>query len=195
MFTDLLTDYRRKPNNIKLLEILNGEFDEIRELLVLIGDWREIDSAKGAVLDDIGKGLDVNRNGLRDEIYRIMIKSKLISNASGGDVYTVVRLINSLLELEEGEFEISEPYHEDPKLAGNITVEKLPLQAMLQKGLSVDDFTELIKATLAAGIGIAKLEVAGTFDFVDELVTGSDTGFADLEMTTGGTLSEIFEEG
>lgn len=191
----LLPEYRRKENNLKLTDILNVSFDELETLFRTIESWRSVDNAEGLVLDEIGQEVGQLRKGTTDEVYRFLIKAKVLSNNSKGDVYSIVNVISTVLGLEPGEFEISEAYIKDSENVGMINIEQVPIHTMLESGLTIDEFIELIKATVAAGIGINRLELSGTFEFVEKLVTDSAEGFADVDMTTGGTLGAVFGEG
>lgn len=189
------TEYRREANNIKILDILDVQFKSLEHAFETINEWKTVDNAEGIVLDEIGQQYGQLRKGMTDEVYRYTIKNKILSNNSKGDIYSVKQIISSVLKLEPGEFDISEAYLTDTKKAGILNVTQVPLGKLLESGMEISEFMELIKSTLAAGVGLGILELAGTFMFVDELETEHPLGFADEKMTVGGTLGAVFEGG
>lgn len=53
--------------------------------------WDDIDNAQGAVLDRYGANFGVSRGGANDAFYRLLIKVKMISMLSGGDIDTIIK--------------------------------------------------------------------------------------------------------
>ncbi|MED1711703.1 hypothetical protein P4V34_28555 [Bacillus thuringiensis] len=97
-----LTDvYKKsKTSNIgKLFSIVSEPMDDLQKTLETMEDWRDIDKAKGAVLDRLGEEiLQEYRGGLSDEEYRLKIKTRIIINfLSDGDIETIIKLLEVFL--------------------------------------------------------------------------------------------------
>ncbi|HBQ85365.1 MAG TPA: hypothetical protein DD811_02640, partial [Syntrophomonas sp.] len=66
---------------------------------------------------------------------------------------------------------------------------------LLRTGLTGQQLGLMIAKTAAGGIGVKSVELYGTFQFssiADTLETDSEKGFADIDMTTGGTLGMAY---
>jgi len=110
--------------------------------------WANIDNAKGAVLDRYGNNFGVHRGGANDRFYRLMIKTKILSQISGGDMETVIGAIAGLYEI-------------DPM--GNVEVNEVfpaKLQILLNEQVLPEWYVEvrhlvmvLMKRIIAAGVG------------------------------------------
>ena len=97
------TDYERvrrdeplETNIGKLFYILAWGLGAVKEQAELVKLWDDIDYAKGLVLDRYGLNYGVKRAGADDTMYRLMIKVKLLSQLSGGDVDTVLKAASFL---------------------------------------------------------------------------------------------------
>ena len=75
------------------LELVHDQSDKI--LL-----WDDLDNAQGAVLDRYGENFGVARDGAPDAFYRLLIKVKMISLLSGGDIETVINAAATLFDIE-----------------------------------------------------------------------------------------------
>ena len=190
ILSQLMTSYRFKKNNLKLLKLISEGLDELELVFTTIDLWKDIDKAKGTTLDLIGKEIGQARGQATDEIYRLLIKGKMLSVSSKGDINTIIQIISTIFEVEPSEFAITELYTEDRPAM--LRIDKIPLESVLKAGVTGDELVFLIKQSVAGGVGLDGIALDGTFEFSDKLETGSDIGFADVEMTTGGTLGAIF---
>lgn len=95
MFNKLITrlpdNYKKnKSSNIgKLYQIYSRELEQIKKVFKDIKDSRDIDKATNKTLDKIGKNVLELRGTDDDDLYRQMIKTKIIANLSQGDIETI----------------------------------------------------------------------------------------------------------
>jgi len=199
---EMLTDnYNRAPNsNIsKLLAMVEAEHDEILETLQVVESWQDLDRAMGRALDRIGFDVQQFRGLATDEVYRILIKSRIARNSSDGTINTIIRVLSTALGIDPSEIGIAETYNDpvDPEPAA-LSVIKAPLGGLLRTGLTGQQLGMMIAKTAAAGVGVKSVELYGTFQLssiADALETDPEKGFANLEMTTGGTLGMAYSPG
>jgi hypothetical protein len=194
-----LTDrYRKDPDsNIgKIIKIITDEFDLIKETFERIEEWEDIEKAEGAVLDDIGKDIGQPRGAATDEIYRILLRSKMARNLSDGTIDTIIRVLAIALNTDPKEIRIQElcedPVNPEPAA---IKIIQIPLRRLNEVGMSPKQFVQIVKKTVAAGVRVASIELTGTFSFSSHPTQSeySDTeGFADINQTSGGYLGALF---
>jgi hypothetical protein len=194
----LLTDnYNKSPqSNIgKLLSIINDQLNDLLQTLDTMEQWRDIDLAEGTTLDGIGQNVAQPRGAASDQVYRILIKTKIARNLSRGDINTVIRVIALAVKAEYSEIEILEKYTEtlEPEPAA-ISLLRLPLSRISDSEIDLRQFARIIQRTVAAGVRVDAVELQGTFSLAsgEELETDTDVGFADIDQTTGGTLGAVF---
>lgn len=134
-------------NTINLHKIIYKEYEEIRSVLEEIRLSHDIDNAKGKTLDHIGKNVLQYRNvGEDDELYRLMIKTKIIANLSQADIETINRVATVLLGdsfVGVRETWSLNEYNNEP---AGLVVELRPKF----KQLPIDS----IKRTIAGGVGV-----------------------------------------
>ncbi|MEK3725284.1 hypothetical protein [Paenibacillus sp. FSL H8-0034] len=194
----LLTDnYNKSPqSNIgKLLSIINDQLNDLLQTLDTMEKWRDIDLAEGTTLDGIGQNVAQPRGAASDQVYRILIKTKIARNLSRGDINTVIRVIALAVKAEYSEIEIQEKYTEslEPEPAA-ISLLRLPLSRISDSEIDLRQFARIIQRTVAAGVRVDAVELQGTFSLAsgEELETDTAVGFADIDQTTGGTLGAVF---
>lgn len=95
-FTD---NYRKDDdsNISKLLSIFNFELDRINDAFRTIDDYRHISNATGVTLDNIGKNVLLERDGMDDVTYRLFLRLKIKMNLSGGQIKTINEIMNAIL--------------------------------------------------------------------------------------------------
>ncbi|MGE7828888.1 hypothetical protein [Paenibacillus sp. NPDC093718] len=192
--------YNKDPqsNLGKLVGILHGQLQQVNESLERIREWRSIDDAEGTTLDRIGENIVQTRGASTDEVYRVLLKSKIARNLSKTDVNTIIQVLSLALDCPYSDIRIV-PKHNDPSEPepAAISLIKVPTKRLNEVGMSPLQFGQIIQKTVAAGVRVAQIELTGTFQFSSkyaELETGP-TGFADEAMTTGGTLGEVYIPG
>lgn len=107
LFTDHF--YKDEDGNLyKLIDICADELGRVKSTNDLIESWRDIDKAKGKTLDLIGENINQNRGAATDEVYRILLKSKIARNLSDGTIDTIIRVIAVALNADLEEIKIRE---------------------------------------------------------------------------------------
>lgn len=190
--------FRKDPNsNIgKLMTIFAEQLQDLELTNQRIREWKDIDKAEGAALDEIGVELNQPRGAATDEIYRVLLKSKNARNLSTGDINTIIRVLSIALDAEPSEIQIKEQWNDpvDPQPAA-ISLIQLPLRKLNEVGMSPKQFVQIVQKTVAAGVRVASIELSGTFAFASlpSTIEYSDTaGFADENGTVGGYFGALF---
>ena len=193
-----LTDAYSKETNSnvgKLLALAAEQIDDLRGSVEKTGTWRDIDEAEGETLDRIGYNVQQWRGQANDDIYRILIKSKVARNRSDGSVNTIIEVLAITLDVEYDQIQVRELWDDtvDPEPAA-IFVD-VPAEPLNEIGFSITQFGRLVNRIVAAGVRASVL-FQGTFQFsssIDSSEMDTDTGFADLAQTQGGQLGEIYD--
>lgn len=146
--------YRIKENKLpetnigKVMYLAGWGFDIIKEHAEKVMLWDNIDNAKGKALERIGNNYGVLRGGAPDEIYRIMIKVKLIAMLSAGDIETILQSAAVLFDVDLSSIKIEEAF--PAKVYIYIDEDQLDSE---HKDIAVT-IAKLIKRIVAAGVGI-----------------------------------------
>lgn len=196
-----LTDvYNKSPNsNIgKLIGILYEQLKQLTDTFEQIREWRDIDKAQGTTLDRIGENIVQSRGAATDEIYRVLLKSKIARNLSKTDVNTIIQVLALALDCEYRDIRIRSKYNDaaEPEPAA-LSLIQVPIKRLNEVGMSPQQFGQIIQKTVAAGVRVAQIELAGTFQLSSnygQLEIGP-TGLGDPDMTIGGTLGEVYVPG
>jgi hypothetical protein len=195
-----LTDvFRKDPeSNIgKLMAILADQLAKLEQTVQRVEEWRDIDKAEGTTLDRIGENVAQHRGATTDEIYRILIKSKIARNLSKGDINTIITVLSTALDTDPSEIKIEELYADPiaPEPAA-ISLIALPLDRINAVGMDPRQFAAIVQKTVAAGVRVGVIELTGTFEY-GAIGDPSDpnAGFADLDQTMGGTLGAAYSPG
>jgi hypothetical protein len=132
----------------KLFSIFTWGLESVHEQAELLKLWDNIDYAKGSVLDRYGANFGVRRNGASDAFYRLLIKVKLLSQLSGGDIDTVINAAASLFGIPAEKVSLAEVFPAKISMAVNeadLDPETLEMVA---------DIAAMLKRILAAGVGL-----------------------------------------
>lgn len=108
---DLRNNRKKQPPETNIGRLFNTfgcGLDIIRDHFERVRLWDDIDKARGLVLDRYGQNFGVKRDGANDDFYRLMIKVKMISLLSGGDVNTVIESAASLFGVASTDIELFE---------------------------------------------------------------------------------------
>lgn len=150
MLTELTTAYSRdKDSNIgKLFQVTAGVYESAYSSLEQAKSIRDINNAKGYTLDQIGRNWGVKRDGLEDDLYRILILVKVISLINGGDIDTVINAAAVIFQVEATDIVLTEVFPAKIKVdapfdAVTATVDLGRLRIVMR----------FIKRILAAGVG------------------------------------------
>ncbi|WP_379142387.1 hypothetical protein [Paenibacillus sp. sgz500992] len=192
--------YNKSPDSNlgKLISILHSELARLGDTFERIRDWRDIDAAQGTTLDRIGTNIVQSRGAATDEVYRVLLKSKIARNLSKTDVNTIIRVLAIALDCEYNDIRIVEKYDDplEPEPAA-INLIRVPVRRLNEVGMSPFQFARIIQKTVAAGVRVAQIELAGTFALSSQydVLETSPFGLADPDMTTGGELGEVYVPG
>lgn len=77
----------------QLVSVWLEQMNEIRATVERISAWKSIEQAEGAALDDIGGNLGQPRGQATDEIYRILLRSKLARMNASGDIDSIIGVL------------------------------------------------------------------------------------------------------
>ncbi|GBF73043.1 hypothetical protein PA598K_01328 [Paenibacillus sp. 598K] len=192
--------YNKSPtsNLGKLIGILHGQLAQLDETLERVREWRDIDAAQGTTLDRIGTNIVQPRGAATDEVYRVLLKSKIARNLSKTDVNTIIRVLAIALDCDYSDIRIVEKFADplEPEPAA-INLIRVPVRRLNEVGMSPIQFARIIQKTVAAGVRVAQIELAGTFALSSQydVLESGPHGLADPAMTTGGELGTIYEPG
>ncbi|CDZ74878.1 hypothetical protein ING2D1G_0719 [Peptoniphilus sp. ING2-D1G] len=88
----------RKPNNLDLYYVLYGGYGELEKGFASINDSRNIDKAQGETLDKLGANVGQFRFGEDDDLYRQLIKVRIIANLSIGSIPVINKVLSILVK-------------------------------------------------------------------------------------------------
>lgn len=196
-----LTDvFAKNPDsNIgKLMSIMADQLSRIQETVQRVEEWRDIDKAQGTTLDRIGENVGQTRGVATDEIFRILIKSKIARNLSKGDINTIITVLSTALDTDPSEIKIEELYADPiaPEPAA-ISLIALPIDRINEVGMNPAQFARIVQRTVAAGVRVGIIELTGTFQLAsgDAVETDPNAGFSDDTQTTGGYFGYVYTPG
>jgi hypothetical protein len=197
-----LSDYfdKRPDSNIgKLMQIFADQLAKLESTQNRIREWRDVDQAEGVTLDRIGENVVQPRGAATDEVYRILIKSKIARNMSQGDINTIIHVLSTALDCDPTEIKINEMYNDPitPEPAA-IALIQLPIDRINAVGISPVQFARIVQQTVAAGVRVGVIELTGTFAFSSAAggsETNEDAGFGDVAGTIGGYFGAVYSPG
>lgn len=186
-------DKRSESTLGKLLAIVAEQLAKLEETQERIRLWRDIETAKGPTLDRIGVNVGQPRGVATDEVYRILLKSKIARNRSTGDINTIIRVLSVALSCPPSDVKIEEMWEAETSEPAAIALIQLPLDRLNQAGMDPIQFARIVQRTVAAGVRVGAIELSGTFEFgmIDE-PPDSGKGFVDETGVTGGTLGAVY---
>src|SRR5690606_40463808 len=90
------------------------------------------------------------RGVARDEVYRILLKSKIARNLSTSDINTVISFLAVALYVEPSEIKIEEMYNDpfEPEPAA-IKLIQLPIKTINEAGMDPQHMAMIIQRTVA----------------------------------------------
>ena len=144
----------RKENNLKLYYVLYGGFDEVFAAFDEIRASRDLDKAYGKTLDKIGANVGQFRLDEDDDLYRQLIKVRIIANLSLGNIPTINKVLSVLTKdvyLGLKEVWDKEEYRNEPS------------KIVIELGSSAKKFPfEIVEAIKSAGVRVlAEIEYKG----------------------------------
>lgn len=193
-FTDALFEGKQTSGTLyKVMSVLADEFSLIEQTLATIIAYRDIDKARGMTLDLIGQNINQKRGKATDEVYRILLKSKIARNLSDGTVNTIIDVISLALSTKPSDVKILESWEVNPDAKPSIELMKLPITKLLESGIDQENFVAIIQKTVAGGVQVKQVELEGTFELGDDYTDDLARGMTDsMEDDYGGILGEIY---
>lgn len=169
-------------NNYKLLQLANLLYTDLKCDLTSIFELRNLQHAFGKILDEYGRMVGLNRNGLNDEQYRIKIYNQIGKQRSTGNCNDAIRLIAQTLGVEVDSFSLIE------KGDATISITGLTTDVLEQSGFDVRELREIIDGVLPIGVAIDEMTFEGTFEFGEVYEFDINKGFGNIQQTIGGML-------
>lgn len=165
----------RKPNTKDLYYVLYNGSDELESAYQMIRDSQSIDKAFGQTLDLLGANVgEFRQEGMDDDLYRLYIKVRIISNLSIGDIPTINYVMSTLLgdkylSIKEGFLDNEYLYNEPASLRMGVhnTTEFIPydvLERIKAAGIRIlidEIFTTECKLQTQAGTANVKVWLCG----------------------------------
>lgn len=193
MIKDYLTsNYSKSPlsNVSKISKIVTDEIQELKDLFIKIELYNDVDNAEGKGLDDLGANIRQYRGEVSDELYRVLIKSKIARNNANGTLNNILDVLALSLNVDKNTIKLTEGTNPNYY---SINITQVPITALNETGMSVIQLGRLIKTMIGAGITLESVAFSGTFEYVDELVNDISLGYSDVDMTNGGTLGDVYQ--
>jgi len=173
------------------MQIVSEELDDIQIMYRRIEDWQDLEQAEGVALDNIGQDLMQFRGEVSDDIYRVLIASRIARNKATGTYNNMIEVLSLALNVDPSEIVIEEGIAGEPQ---TITLIQIPLTTLAEIGMTIGQLGRIVARLTAAGIGVKFVEFFGTFEYVgDSLGFDLDTGYADENMVNGGTLGDLYQ--
>lgn len=179
---------KQDSNNARILAIEKYTVDGLRAAVSAIDDSLDIDKAYGKTLELYGEMVGQARGVATDEQLRVLIKNRIIRNASNADYNSIVRAICATFDCDPSEVllkELDEPC--------KVTLEGLPISKLNECNIDVNTAVQIVNSLLPAGVYMEAVSFSGTFEFSGgtDLVYDPEAGFADEAQTIGGYFGLI----
>jgi hypothetical protein len=132
----------------KLFFLAGWGFDILQDHTERVRLWDDLDAMKGATLNRYGADFGVARGESSDEIYRIMIKVKIIAMLAAGNLDTVILSAASLFNVQPADVKAEEIY--PSKIYLYIDEDKLDEE----RKRVADVIADLMSRIKSAGVGL-----------------------------------------
>lgn len=176
-----ITDnYRRDENSnvSKMMKLAAHHVQENEDLLNKIHDWRDIDQAGGVTLDYIGRNIGQDRMGFDDDVFRVLLKSRIIRNNSDGSIPTILNFLSFILGIEKKFISIKEKWRTGEPVGMHIEVD---VDYVISLGISLEQFGFIVNELTVGGANV-DLYYIGSFmfsDYVDQIQIDAEHGFSE----------------
>lgn len=148
----------KDSNNWKLAKFYTSRLDEINETFDNIELYRNVENAKGKLLDNLGDKYGVKRGPADDSFYRMMIKSKIANRKGDTTVNGVLRTMQNALDIDVKGVKLGPVYQKDGKqepLALRLT--NVPLR-FARSEYEQEFMLHQIESIIAAGVRLQDLQ-------------------------------------
>jgi hypothetical protein len=185
------SNYDKRPtsNVSKVISIVSEELDELKTLYQKVEEYNDVDKAEGVALDTIGANIGQYRGEVRDEVYRALIKTKILRNRSDGTLNDIVEVLSIALDIDKTDIIMRE---DTESSLPNINVLTVPIEALIRTGMTASQLGKLVNSMVVAGVKMEGIVYGGTFEYTDELGNDVELGYADVGMNNGGTLGDAY---
>lgn len=151
---DLLPERYRKPTTEKVYFAIFDDRAKMRQAIWEVEQSRDIDKAYGKTLDKFGENVGQFRLDEDDDLYRQLIKVRIIANLSLGNIPTINKVLSVLTKdvyLGLKEVWDKEEYRNEPS------------KIVIELGSSANKFPfEIVEAIKSAGVRVlAEIEYKG----------------------------------
>lgn len=151
---DLLPERYRKPTTEKVYYAIFDDRAKMRQAIWEVEQSRDIDKAYGKTLDKFGENVGQFRLDEDDDLYRQLIKVRIIANLSLGNIPTINKVLSVLTKdvyLGLKEVWDKEEYRHEPS------------KIVIELGSSAKKFPfEIVEAIKSAGVRVlAEIEYKG----------------------------------
>lgn len=151
---DLLPERYRKPTTEKVYFAIFDDRAKMRQAIWEVEQSRDIDKAYGKTLDKFGENVGQFRLDEDDDLYRQLIKVRIIANLSLGNIPTINKVLSVLTKdvyLGLKEVWDKEEYRNEPS------------KIVIELGSSAKNFPfEIVEAIKSAGVRVlAEIEYKG----------------------------------
>lgn len=192
MIKKLLTsnyDKSELSNVSKISKVISDELEELKQLFGKIESTNDIDLAEGKQLDDLGSNILQYRGEVNDELYRVLIKSKIARNKANGTLNNLLDVLALSLRVDKSTIKMIEGVN---PLFYSISIVDMPIDVLASIGMTVLQLGRLIRTMVAAGVKLESIIFTGTFEYTDVLSNNLSLGYADVDMLNGGTLGDVY---
>lgn len=142
----------------KLAKFLSLGFDDIQLLFNNIQKYRNIDQAKGKLLDRIGEKYDVKRGPADDDFYRLMIKSKLAIRKGDTSINGLLTTMQNALGINVFGVKLKPIYLEDgTKEPLSLRITDVPLR-FAKSEFEQEFMMKQIESSVAVGIHLQDMQ-------------------------------------
>lgn len=148
--------YRKsiQSNNNKILQIPKHEISSLNTDIEAIFSSLDIWQATGKTLDLYGEMYNLPRENMSDDQYRLMILLKMTRNRAGSDHTSIINALVTALNIPAETLCIV-----DSEISGNVDVDNLPYNVLVDAGVTVKQAWTQLKLLLAAGVGIGRFSI------------------------------------
>lgn len=180
----------KNSNNYKLMQLLEYDRNKFLSVLKEIDDSLSLEGSKGYTLNLYGDMVNQNRGLANDAQYLFLIKTKIARNRVNSDANSIVDCICKILDCKPTEIYIEEL----PNL--RVRLSDIPIEKILKADITPNQFTQIIKSLLPAGIVLDVSVYSGSFAFSNEEYEKTrDAGFCQNEGDDyGGFLGMLSDE-
>lgn len=190
----MLTDAYEKgkqSNNYKLFDIVTNELDQLYKAINDVRDAIDIDLATGETLTKLAKNVNQDRGTVNDVVLRVLIKAKIAADMSEGTINTILAVNDFIFGgLGNDKASITE-FPDGEPAAFRIAA---PLDAIVAANVTLNQYIQIMLRVKAGGVAIIA-DFQGSFEYgsIDQYGPPYDTGFANDEQTTGGTIGALYD--